>query len=116
MSPLSDRKVSIAVNGSLIDSVLLKGAMFLLASHVNVRRVSSRVPPPRTKSKKVYAYVEAMILGGVVGVQVSRNFMFSTLEPIIRLLHFRKLRVRSTSSRFSPVFDRGALRVKFSVK
>ena len=60
---MSDRKVPIAVNVGLIDSVLLKGAMFLLASHVNVRRVSSRVPPPRTKSKKVYAYVEAMILG-----------------------------------------------------
>lgn len=60
---MSDRKVPIAVNVGLIDSVLLKGAMFLLASHVNVRRVSSRVPPPRTKSKNVYAYVEAMILG-----------------------------------------------------
>ena len=46
-----------------MDSVLLKGAMFLLASNVNVRRVSSRVPPPRTKSKKVYGNVEAMILG-----------------------------------------------------
>ena len=59
---MSDRKVPIAVNVGLIDSVLLKGAMFLLASHVNVRRVSSRVSPPRTKSKKVDAYVEAMIL------------------------------------------------------
>ena len=62
-SPLSDRKVPIAMNVGLIDSVLLTGAMFLLASHVNVRRASSRVPPPRTKSKKVYACVEAMILG-----------------------------------------------------
>ena len=60
---MSDRKVPIAVNGGLIDSVLLKGEMFLLASHANVRRASSRVPPPRTKSKKVYTYVEAMILG-----------------------------------------------------
>ena len=86
-SLLSDRKVPIAVNVSLIDSVLLKGAMFLLASNANVRRVSSRVPPPRTKSKKVYAYVEPMILGrgGAMGVQVNRDFMVSTLEPIIRL-------------------------------
>ena len=60
---MSDRKVPIAVNGSLVDSVLLIGAKFLLASHANVRKASSRVPPPRTKSKKVYAYVEAMILG-----------------------------------------------------
>ena len=60
---MSNRKVPVAVNGGLIDSVLLKGAMFLLASHVNVRRVSSRVPPPRTKSNNVYTYVEAMILG-----------------------------------------------------
>ena len=60
---MSDRKVPIAVNVGLIDSVLLTGAMFLLALHVNVRRASSRVPPPRTKSKKVYACVEAMILG-----------------------------------------------------
>ena len=60
---MSDRKIPIAVNGSLVDSVLLIGAKFLLASHANVRKASSRVPPPRTKSKKVYAYVEAMILG-----------------------------------------------------
>ena len=60
---MSDCKVPIAVNVGLNDSVLLKGAMFLLASHVNVRRVSSRVPPPRTKSKKVYACAEATILG-----------------------------------------------------
>ena len=113
---MSDRKVPIAVNGSLIDSVLLKGAMFLLASHANVRRVSSRVPPPRTKSKKVYAYVEAMILGrgGGMGVQVNRLHVFC-VRTNHKTLALQEA-TRSTSSPFPLVFARVALRVKFSVK
>ena len=62
------------------------------------------------------ACVEAMILGrGGWGSSEQKLHVFH-VRTDHKTLALQELRVRSTSSRFSPVFDQVALRVKFSVK